>query len=89
MVTLIVTHEVKNFADWKKAFEADGANRANAGFSLVGLYTAIDNGNMVTLIFTCPSMEVVNAMMGNPDFQETMKNAGVISKPDVKLLNKV
>ena len=88
MVTLIVTHEVKNFADWKKAFESDSSNRDKAGMQLVGLYTALDNGNMVTIIFTAPSPEVVNAMMGNKDFQEVLQKAGVISKPEVKLLNK-
>jgi hypothetical protein len=88
MVTLIVTHAVKDFAEWKKAFDSDGSNRDKAGLQLVGLYTAIDNANMVTIIFNAPSAEMVQGMMGNKDFQEVMHKAGVISAPEVKLLNK-
>ncbi len=89
MVTFTITHEVRDFAEWKKRFDADEPNRANAGVKLVSLYTAIENSNLVTAIFDAPSADVVNGMLSSPELKETMKNAGVISAPDVKIMNRV
>ena len=41
MVTAIIQHEVKNFAEWKKIFDADEPNRAKAGVKLIGLYRSL------------------------------------------------
>ena len=89
MVTVTITHEVKDFAEWKKGFDADEPNRANAGVKLVGLYTAIENSNLVTAIFDAPNADVVKGMLSSPELKEAMKNAGVISAPDVKIMNRV
>ena len=89
MVTLIVTHEVKNFSEWKKGYENDGINRQQAGIKDVAIFTSATNPNMVTIIMEAPSMELVNGLMGDAKFQEAMENAGVISVPEVKILNKV
>lgn len=86
MVTLIVTHEVQNFNEWKKGFEANETARTQAGISFKNLFTAVDNKNLVTILMEAPSVEVVNGLMGNTEFQETMKKAGVIGKPEVKML---
>ena len=89
MVTVIITHEVKDFAEWKKGFDADEPNRANAGIKTGSLYTAFENSNLVTVIFDAPNADVVNGMLRSPELQEAMKNAGVISAPEVKILNRI
>lgn len=89
MITLILTHEVKNYSDWKNHFDADEHVRAKAGFKLSGLYQAFDNPNSVTIIFEVPGIEVVNGFMSSPDLKATMEKAGVISEPKVLLLNKI
>ncbi|MES2733904.1 MAG: hypothetical protein V4714_19305 [Bacteroidota bacterium] len=88
MVTVIVSHEVTNFAEWKKGFQANEPSRVQAGLKSVGLFTSVENANYVTIVMEAPSVEAVKGMMGNPEFQETMKKAGVIGIPEVKLLNK-
>lgn len=89
MVTVIVQHEVKDFAPWKKVFDADEPNRSKAGVKTTGLYTSVKNPNDVTVIMEAPNAETVGAMMSRPEMEETMKSAGVISAPVVSLLNKV
>ncbi len=54
MVTVIVQHEVKDFAQWKPVFDADEPNRAKAGVKLLGLYTSVKDPNDVTMIFEAP-----------------------------------
>ncbi len=89
MVTAIIQHEVKNFAEWKKIFDADDPNRAKAGVKLIGLYTSVKNPNDVTMIFEAPSAELYDKMMSDPKRQEDMKKAGVVSAPTATILNKV
>jgi len=89
MITLILTHEVKNFSDWKPFFDSDEPTRTGAGFKLSGLYQGLDNPNKVTIIFEVPGIEVVNGFLSNPNLKETMEKAGVISEPSILLLHKV
>ncbi|MES2628535.1 MAG: hypothetical protein V4616_06150 [Bacteroidota bacterium] len=87
-VTLIVTHEVKDFATWKKGFDNDEPNRKKAGFMLQAVYTSVEKPNEVTIIFTAPSTEAVNGMLSDPQLKMNMEKAGVISRPEAKILNK-
>lgn len=89
MATAIIQHEVKDFSEWKKIFDADEASRASAGVKLMGLYTSVKDPNHVTMIFEAPNPELYDIMMSDPKRQEDMKKAGVISAPVVAMLNKV
>ena len=89
MVTVIVQHEVKDFSDWKKVFDADEPNRSQAGVKQIGLYTSVKNPNDVTMIFEAPNAELFDKMMSDPSRQEDIKKAGVISIPNATILNKV
>ncbi len=89
MITVIMQHEVEDFTKWKRVFEADEPKRAKAGVKLLGLYTSVKNPNDVTMIFEAPGVEVLEAYTSNPNVQEDMKKAGVISVPVSSILNKV
>ena len=89
MVTVIVQHEVRDFADWKKIFDTDEPSRAKEGVKLEGLYSSVGNPNDVTMIFTAPDARSFEIMMGDPKRQEAMKEAGVIGPPSVSVLNRV
>jgi hypothetical protein len=81
-----VTHEVKSYSDWKKAFDKDKPNREKAGVMVRSIYTAADNFNMVTVLCEVPSLETAKAFMNNPELKATMEKAGVISAPEVKIM---
>lgn len=89
MVTVIIQNEVKDFAEWKKVFDADNLDRTKEGVNLIALYTSINNPNDVTMIFEAPSAEVYEKIMSDPGRQEDLKKAGVISAPTAAILNKV
>ncbi len=89
MITVILTHEVKNFSEWKIVFDADEGNRIKGGLLVTGLYQSADNPNMVTITGECPSAEALADFMSNPLLKEAMEKGGVIGIPEVKILNKV
>ncbi|MEL7124475.1 MAG: DUF3764 family protein [Bacteroidota bacterium] len=89
MITTIMTHEVKNFLEWKKVFDADATLRQQAGVKIIGLYTSVDNPNLVTIISDFPSSQVFQKFMFNENMKDKMSTAGVIGEPTTSVLNKV
>ena len=89
MTTVIISHEVKNYSDWKKVYDADEVNRTKAGFKVTGLYKSVDNPNKLTIVGEAPSAEAVNQFMSNPLLKEAMEKGGVIGMPDVRMLSKL
>jgi len=89
MVTVIISHECKNYSDWRKVFDADEVNRSKAGFKSTGVFHSVDNPNMITIIGEVPSVEAINSFMANPELKVAMEKGGVIGIPDVKILNKI
>jgi hypothetical protein len=88
-VFLQVTHEVKNYAEWKKGFDADKVNRDKAGIKTIGVYASVDNANLVTILTEAPSAEVAKGFLNNPELKAAMEKLGVISAPEVKILTKM
>ena len=88
MVTVIISHECKNYSDWRKVYDADEVNRSKAGFRSTGVYHSVDNANKVTIIGEAPSLDAVNGFMSNPALKAAMEKGGVIGIPDVKVLSK-
>lgn len=90
MKTVIVQHEVKNFVEWKKIFDADQPNLEKVGIQLMGLYRSDKNANDVTMIFEIPEdLGLFDKLMSDPQRQAAMKNGGVIGAPAISELNKV
>ena len=84
-VTFVVNYEVKDFNIWKERFESNSENRDKAGIKATP-YREVQDSNKVYVIGQAPSVEILQGMFGNPKFVELMKQAGVISEPNVVLL---
>jgi hypothetical protein len=89
MVTVIISHECKNYSEWRKVFDADESNRLKAGFKNQAVFHSHDNPNKITIIGEAPSVEAIKGFMANPELKATMEKGGVIGFPEVKILNKI
>jgi len=89
MVTTLLTHEVKNFLEWKKGFDAGEPLRQKAGVKISGVYNSVDNPNNITIIAEFQSPEAVQGFLRHPVLRESMEEAGVIGIPEAKILNKI
>lgn len=85
-VVAIVTHEVKEYTTWRKGFDADETNRKDAGFKVLGVYADVKDPNKVTVIGEFPNAAAAEAFTTSPKLKETMEKAGVVGKPDIKVL---
>jgi quinol monooxygenase YgiN len=85
-VVVIVTHEVKDYSAWRKGYDADESNRKSGGFKVWGVYADAKNPNMVTIIGEFPNAAAADAFTNSPKLKEVMEKAGVVSKPDIKVL---
>lgn len=89
MINVILSHEVKNFDDWKKEFDLEEPARLAEGATIVAVYNNVDNPNHITVISEFESTDTFKAFLENPVRREGMERAGVIGKPEVKILNKI
>ena len=85
-ITVSVTHEVKDFAAWKPAFDDGEALRKANKLTTENVVRDLSNSNVVRIIFSTPADNVsaVQALMASPQLQEVMKAAGVISVPVIQ-----
>ena len=86
MSTIILSHDVKDFASWKPHYDADSARREKAGFKEVAVGTKSDNPNKVFIIWE-GEQGALEQMLQDPALKEKMEVAGVISPPEVTIIN--
>jgi quinol monooxygenase YgiN len=86
MARLIVHHKVQDYATWRKVFDNDATSRREFGSTSAQVFQSASDPNDVTAIMDWPSVDAAKAFATSPSLKEAMKNAGVISQPDVMFL---
>lgn len=86
MHTVIIQHDVQDYATWKAGFDAHQPARAAAGVKHHVLGTVAGSPNTVVLISDWDKLEDIRAFFENPGLAEAMKNSGVIGQPSVLVL---
>jgi hypothetical protein len=78
---LTVIHECKDYAAWKKGYDAGAGNRAAAGLTEIHVFREHHNANMVALMFGLSDVGRAKAFATSPALASAMKAAGVIGAP--------
>ncbi len=86
MAKLIVHHKVQDYAAWRKVFDNHATSRREFGSTGAQVFTSASDPNDVTAIMDWPSVDAAKAFATSSSLKEAMKNAGVISQPDVMFL---
>jgi hypothetical protein len=82
---LMVTHHVKNFDAWLKAYDAEGvATRASYGMIDRALARGLLDSNMVTIVFAITNMDKAKARGNSPELKKIMTDAGVVGPPKIQ-----
>jgi len=86
MAVIILNHDVKDFEAWKPHYYADAARRESLGLRDLAVGNVSDSPNKVYIIWE-GDPDKVDQMLHDPELPELMKNAGVLSAPEVTVLN--
>jgi hypothetical protein len=83
MATMFVRHEVSDFAQWKRAYDAFHDTEVTMGVLADAVYRAADNPNDVTVTHDFDSLAAAQAFAGSDELKTAMKGAGVTGAPNI------
>jgi hypothetical protein len=77
MTRMVCWNEVKDFAAWKAAFDADTDTYRAAGLTLEALWRDIDDPDEIIYIFQVSDFEKARAFVSEPSVLEKAHLSGV------------
>ena len=82
---MAISHHVKDFATWMKAFDAEGdsVRRAN-GLITRGIARNLEDSNSISILFEVSDMAKAKARASSPELKKIMTDAGVDSPPTTR-----
>jgi quinol monooxygenase YgiN len=86
MATLIVQHKVQDYSVWRRVFDDHEKTRREFGSTRFQIFRSASDPNDITAIMDWPSVDAAKAFATSDSLKEAMKNAGVISQPEVMYL---
>jgi hypothetical protein len=86
MSVIILSHDVQDFESWKPYYYADAPRRERLGLKDLAVGSAADESTKVYIIWEGDPANV-EKMLQDPELPELMKEAGVVSAPELTVLN--
>jgi heme-degrading monooxygenase HmoA len=87
MASVLVQHQVKDYAAWKKVFDSAFDLRKSSGEVSVQIYHDASDPNKVTIMNKWNSLENAQKFVHSPELMSTMEKAGVVGAPTITFLN--
>jgi heme-degrading monooxygenase HmoA len=86
MAKLLVHHKVQDYSAWRKVFDDDDKTRKEYGSTGSQVLKSASDPNDLIIITDWPSVDAAKAFATSDSLKEKMKNAGVISQPELTFL---
>jgi hypothetical protein len=83
MVRLFIRHKVRNYAKWRKLYDAFGAERRAMGVVGQGVYRAADDPKDVTVWHDFANMRKAKLFASSTKLKAAMRDAGVRGVPKI------
>jgi quinol monooxygenase YgiN len=83
MTTLFVRHKVKDYANWKREYDAFDATRKNYGVRSESVYRDTDDPSTVIVTHTFKDTSKAKAFANSKDLKSAMEKAGVAGHPEI------
>jgi quinol monooxygenase YgiN len=84
---LIIRHEVRDYAAWKRAFDGHANARGTAGVIGHAVSRSVRNPDVVVIYLQAESLEALRAFAAAPDVKAVMAAAGVVGAPDLSFVH--
>ena len=79
----VITHQVEDFDTWLEAYDGAGEMQQAGGIIGHAASQSLDDPSVAVVYHQADSFETLETFLANPDLQAAMKDAGVISEPEV------
>jgi len=89
MATVLITHAIENYDEWKPGFDAHAETRHEYGSRGYRLFRGTDDPNDITMLFEWDSVENARRFLEESDVRERMDELGVIGDPDITFVEEV
>ena len=86
MAHLLIRHKVRDFAKWKRGYDAHSSVRRKAGLREKALLRSVRNPREVFILFQAGNLRKAKGFASSPGLRKAMKAAGVVGKPDLHIL---
>ena len=87
MASMLIQHQVKDYAAWKKVFDSALDMRTSNGELSAQVYRDASDPNKVTTINKWNSLVNAQKFAHSPELKTAMEKAGVVGAPNVSFLN--
>jgi quinol monooxygenase YgiN len=89
MASMLVQHQVKDFAAWKKVYDSLMDMRTSNGELSDQIFRDSSDPNKLTLIFKWNSLANAQKFANSPELKAAMEKSGVEGRPNIYFLNEV
>ncbi len=87
MASMLVQHNVKDYAAWKNVYDSVADLRASNGELSDQIYRDANDPNKLTVIFKWDSLANAQKYAQSPELKSAMEKAGVAGRPNISFLN--
>ena len=84
-VRMFISHEVSDYAAWRKVYDGFDATRRKLGVTGQAVYRSVDNPNDVTITHDFKSTDKARAFSTSPELKAAMEKAGVKGVPQISI----
>lgn len=89
MASMLVQHQVKDFAEWKNVYDSVADLRAANGELSDMIYRDARDPNKLTIMFKWDSLANAQKYANSPELKAAMEKAGVEGPPNISFLNEI
>ncbi len=86
MAFVLVRHKVRDYAKWKRAYDAHAPARRKAALRQKALLRSVRNPKDVMILFQAASLAKAKKFTSSANLRKVMKEAGVTGKPEITFL---
>lgn len=89
MAHILIHHKVEDYGKWKPAFDKHASFRAENGSMGGKVFRNAENPNDLFVLLEINSIENAKKFTSSDSLREAMKNAGVVSIPEIYFVDEV
>ncbi len=86
MAHLLVHHKVEDYNKWKAGFDGHSSFRSQSGSKGGKVLRSLNNPNEIFILFEWDNVTNAQKFSQSDNLKEAMKNAGVVSIPEIYFL---